>query len=253
LVLLILGAVFVSAGLALWSSTARAGLDLDEEPYYGTRYRVRIVKVDLDPAGSGPPLTLESFPRELPDAIVPLAESAAAAGHFGAVPYRTNLDAAVAEGTRARVLYRGETESAPGKKCSIHHGQRFPVTMVQLRGNQTTVTTSFEKVGFSLDLTPKHSGQKDDLRPGRVHDVKIEFSAVTATDADGAPVISSVSSYGTIVLPDAYTSVLSFVERVPGELLRGRQTETDAAGAAPVPDAFVQYFVLITRLDLTAK
>ena len=67
------------------------------------------------------------------------------------------------------------------------------------------------------------------------------------------PVIFEVSSKGRFMLPDGYTAILSFLDRVDGRLLMNSVESYLEEQAAPqdVPaDIVAQYFVLITRMDL---
>ena len=244
----VLVAVAVGAGLGL----APVPGDAQEEGAASggtTRYRVTVLRLALPADAHGEPLTIVDLGGAVPGAIVPAAGSPGASGHLGALPDRPDLIEKIgAKGSTYEVIFRGETESAIGRRSNIDYGQRFPVHTLDIRSGASIVTTRFEKIGFSLDI--ERSAGRDFLDG---HTAKFEVSSVSATRGGRDPVFFSVSAAGTIRLPDGYTAVFSYLDRVEGFCF-ALGPEDLAAGALPgeevPPDVVVQYFVLITRLDL---
>ena len=57
------------------------------------------------------------------------------------------------------ILSQPSIIATQGKKATITTGLKFPVQSVEVRGNQTIVTTKFEQTGIKLEIEPKLIGR----------------------------------------------------------------------------------------------
>ena len=57
------------------------------------------------------------------------------------------------------ILSQPSIIATQGKKATITTGLRFPVQSVEVKGNQTIVTTKFEQTGIKLEIEPKLIGR----------------------------------------------------------------------------------------------
>jgi hypothetical protein len=245
LVVLLLGMVVLGAGGVAWYSPDVVGQGGDD--WAGTsRYRVTLVRLAVPEDSTGGPLLLTEFGREVPGAILPRSRAPGLVGHFGAVPVQRDLLKVLKQrSTGMEVVFCGEMEGLLGTKCSVNSGQKFPLRSTELRGTQEFVTTRFEQIGVQVDLERKPD--KGSVRD--THSVAMQLSAVTAQVDGGNCVLFQVSSKGTISLPDGYTTVFSFLDRVEGGIFANAVKGQTPALAVP-PDLVAEYFLLLTRMDL---
>ena len=249
---LVVLAVAAGGMFALFSSPvgAQRGPDDGVAVAVSSRYRVTVLRVAVPAEATGEALNLADFAREIPGALVAKSDAPGLRGHFGAVPSQKDLLHMLSKrGTSMEVIFTGETETVPGKKGSVNSGQRFPLATMEMRGNQTIVTTKFEQTGIKVEvLRSPHPGPRGD-----VHEMTVELSATTAHVGGMNPVIFEVASKGSFMLPDGYTAVLSYLDRVEGFVLMN--TVQSLAAGTPAPqempaDIVAQYFMLVTRMDL---
>jgi len=127
-----------------------------------------------------------------------------------------NQEFSQVSGTLRALIARGNAEilSSPrllvanGKTASILTGSEVPIQNVQLRGTQTTITTTFKKVGIQLKVTPHLIGQNSvDM------DVFAEVSAVTGFTQPGPqsasnPIISKRTVTTRVSLRDGETLII---------------------------------------------
>ena len=105
----------------------------------------------------------------------------------------------------------------------------------------------FQKVGATMEV--RAAGNDD-------HDVNLQFSAVSAWSQDGMPVIYTASSKGRLHLPDGFTAVFDFLDRVESESVTRSPEErvTDGPnGGETSRDVVARYVLLLTRLDLAPR
>ncbi len=248
---LVVLAVVLGAGFALLSSPVDAQRVPDEakHAFQCSRYRMTVLRVAVPAGATGEALDLADFAREIPGALVARSDAPGLKGQFAAVPSQKDLVHMLSKrGTSMEVIFAGETETTPGKRAVIYSRQRFPIRTVELRGNQRIVTTKFEVTAVKVEL-----GRNALPGPrGDVHEMAVEVSSAAAyVGLD--PVISELSTRGEFMLPDGYTAVLSFFDRIEGIVLMNTVDSLAEARDGPqdVPaDVAAQYFVLITRMDL---
>lgn len=204
-------------------------------PYPPTsRIRVEIVKVVVP---DGRDAVLPAPGGESVEALVPSDGPGLGTGWFAAVHTAKSLFEMLAPTGSAKVIGRGEVELTPDTVVSWNAGTEIPITSVQVKGDTQYETTTFQKTGFTAKL--QRLGESD------LFSVQLELKNVEAfaKGPGDRPVVFSGSTMGGVTLPDGYTSIFSFTDRVSGELL----PETDAKVKS---DRVVQYFVGITRYDL---
>ncbi|MEN8150209.1 MAG: hypothetical protein ABFS86_10325 [Planctomycetota bacterium] len=205
-----------------------------------TRFLLTVVRQDPGAAGEGTPLDLTELGK--PAAPVgPTAANLAADGFVAAVPHGKKILEAIRARGAADVLYRGECETRSGAKAMWETGRKFPVPIVSLRGDARTVSTSYEQTGAELEV--------EWLKGTNRVVAQIEFSAARRLHGQVGCIIDQHQSCGTVQLPDGYTAIFTFLNRVPAEILN-RMPKELATDAAPQPDLVTQYWVLLTRMDV---
>lgn len=233
--LAVLGAAVVAAQTA-----GSVGAQTAEE-IPSRRYRATVVEVEHPETSDGAALTLKDL-GGMEGAIVPAADGLRGQGYFGALPEPNRLLGLLAKRGRTEVLFRGEVESDGRNVASITSGTQVPVTAVELRGDQTIVTTKFYDTGFLFEI--KGRGRDD-------HTVALQLSAIsgmTRFESTRHPQISKFASKGSLRLPDGYTAVYSFFLRTQSYVRAGWPPEPAAEN--PMPDGVKEWIVLLTRMDL---
>jgi len=213
--------------------------DGDGPPPGTTRYLFTVVKQGVSDQASGHPLDL----TELGKPANPVAAKAAgmkADGFVAAVPHGKKILAAIRARGDAKVLWRGEVETTAGRMASWRSDTRIPTPVVSFRGDQRTVSTVYQEVGARFEVAPAHTAHTS---------IRIEFSAATRVHRELGAIVSRCSSEGVVQLPDGYTAIYSFLDRVPVEFLD--KVPPEMGGATGIStDIVTQYFVLVTRMDL---
>ena len=247
---LVLGIV---GGGFLALQSAPVGAQRAEEGAAGvlsSRYRVTVLRVSVPENSTGDALSLTEFAREIPGALVARSDAPGLKGQFAAVPAQKDLVHQLGlRGTAMEVIFTGETETVPGRKATVSSGQKSPVVTAEVRGTQRIVTTRFERIGLKVEI-----GRALLPSPGAdIHSLVTEFSAISAFVGKVSPVIFEVTSRGDFLLPDGYTLILSYLDRVEGRLFMHTVDSLAAGESGPldVPaDVVVQYYILISRMDL---
>jgi len=216
--------------------------DGEQPTTHNSRYIVTILELPVDGAATGRPLDLLELGKPA-DAIVPRAANLAADGFVGAVPHSKKILAAIRGRGSAEVLHRGELETRFGRKGTWISGTRIPVPNVSLRGNARTVSVMFEETGVKLEVEPLQNDHANLL---------LEFTAVTRLHNEVGPVSRKFSMQGVVLLPDGYTAIYSYLNRVPSEVLDRMPAELKVEGEIG-NDLVTQYFVLVTRMDVVRK
>ena len=231
--LLLVGLVFVAAG----------GEGDDYPPPETSRIQVVVVGQDVEAFGpDGPPLKMEELGKPA-GALVPKAAGMKADGFVATVPHSKKILAAIRARGPAEVLWRGEFEAAYRAKGAWLSGTKIPFATVSLRGDQPTVSVTYEEIGAKVEA--------EQTRPD-FYNAKIEFTAATRIHSELGPVVGKFSSIGQVHLPDGCTAIYSFLDRVPLEFainlpgeIRGKQQI--------MMDRVRQYFVLLTRMDVVKE
>jgi hypothetical protein len=242
----VLGATLALAGILAFSNRPAGGQGADEAPLPPScRFRVSLIRVELPAGDPGRPLTIAELGVEAAEVTRPISPGAREAGEFGTIRYPDRLLLAMRGRGVTDVLFRGEMESArPGTRVELTHGRRFPVRVTEIRGEQVIVTTRFEETGMRVQLVDRPDDRANDR-----YEMKLEFSAVTTRAGTAEPIITKLASAGSFQLADGHTAVFSFVDRISGAAF-------DVSGitkpSEEPPDRTVQFFVLITRMDLDA-
>jgi hypothetical protein len=244
-------AVLVAAtGLALWSPAAAHPAPRPAAgpapgpagaPPGPTRFRIQAARLTLAAGSSEKPLGIDAF-QHLSGAIVPTDSVRRGENWFGAVRTPEPVLAQLAGLGHLETVFSGETELTRGSGM-LSLSREFPVHAEEIRGDQTIQTVRFEKSGLDVQLTPAAPSH---------YTVEISLKAVSAVvrDLGVLPVITTMRSTGEVWIPDGYTAVFCHTDRIPGELIHPRP---EAPGVARPADVVVQYFVLLTRLDLTEQ
>jgi hypothetical protein len=227
-------------GAIAFTIVAASG-DSDQPPPITTRFRVAIVKVPvLGPDAT--PLRMADFGDKPAGAIRPMAGGPYADGLLGAIAYSPAVREKLLAREGAEVVCRGELESFGNRPAQLVTGVKFPLQTVSMRGGQPTVSTTYEQLGAKVQIVTN----SPDL-----YDTHIEFSTMHLARGGRVPILSQFSSEGSLHLPDGYTSILSFMDRVDGDVTRQLPEEVLEVKEAEVvvPSIATQYFVLLTRMD----
>ncbi|MHC4472606.1 MAG: hypothetical protein ACYTDY_11360 [Planctomycetota bacterium] len=239
----ILAALVAALGMPLaWQATPAA----DQGTM--TRYKVALVRVIVPASTDGAPLHLKDAAGLSHPAIKFRSATATAAGYFGALQYPHDLMKHLHAMGEAEVLFRAEMETVRGREGIAEVKKEIPVRAVDVRGDQTIITTKYQRVGLNAQIM-----STDD----RHHDIEASFTAVSAWTPGGEPILFSVATRGSILLPDGYTAVLAFLDRVEGESLTRlpweRVSDQPKERERAATDSVARCFLLVTRLDLDSR
>jgi len=243
LLAVLLGATVLLAFVVALREVPADGQDVSDRPSTGgsTRFRATLVRVTLPDDGDAKPLTLSEIGVTADSAVTPRAALMKQTGEFGSLRYPHSLLAAMRKRGKTKVLFGGEVEVVHLQKARLQYGQKFPIRSVDIRGNQTIVTTKLQEVGMEVELAPTD-------RPD-FYLAQIEFSAVSVRQGSADAIITSVGTSGGVHLRDGYTAVFTFVDRIAG-VAYITQGDSQEDVAVEERDTLVQFFVLLTRTDL---
>jgi type II secretory pathway component GspD/PulD (secretin) len=114
---------------------------------------------------------------------------------------------ALQERGSAEILSKPSIIATQGQKATITTGEKFPVQTVSLRGNQPTVSTTFEETGIKLDIEP--------ILVGREYvtlSIHAEDSQVTGTvpgpEGSVQPIISKRQATTRVNVRDGETIII---------------------------------------------
>jgi type II secretory pathway component GspD/PulD (secretin) len=114
---------------------------------------------------------------------------------------------ALQERGSAEILSQPAILAMQGQKASITTGLKFPIQSVDVRGNQTFVTTKFEQTGIKLDITPKLVGRSYVTLSIKAEDSQIT-DEVPGPGGTINPVISERSATTEVNVRDGETIII---------------------------------------------
>ncbi|MCU0726459.1 MAG: type II and III secretion system protein [Planctomycetes bacterium] len=149
----------------------------------------------LESVGTSTPFTGGSFEFET------VGDSTAKRGEY------TYILRALQERGSAEILSKPSIIAMQGKKAMITTGLNYPVQTVEVRGNQTFVTTKFEKTGIQLEITPQLVGRTFVSLAIMAKDSQIT-ERVPGPEGSLNPVISERSANTEVSVRDGETIII---------------------------------------------
>ena len=114
---------------------------------------------------------------------------------------------ALQERGHAELLSQPSIIALQGEKATINTGVEFPVQSVDIRGNQSVVTTTFKPTGITLEITPDLVGRDYVKLTIRAEDKQIT-DRIPGPEGSLLPVVSSRTANTKVSVRDGETIVI---------------------------------------------